>query len=814
MDFDKHKVAEYYDYAKKEIDFPDAYITELFLIGKITQDEQLKLNITTILNDCASKDINKAFRSNTKIPMTGKYTDYDKTLEALISFGNKAQDLDIGKIFALLGYDSLLITKAALATKVNQNLWLFTRLEYVKKLMIWNETFPSGIIPNEIGAMTGLEELEIRGAFKNIPDTLSKLNKLKKLELRMSHIAILPDALQELTQLEELEIAGEGTSLAKEYNEVLTLPHWIGGLQNLKKLEIGYLTTDKIDEAIFPPNLVSLRIYRMHNIKTLPEKIADLQYLESFELYVCNQLEALPSQMYKLDKLEIFKIGTLPKLKSIDGNIVFSPTIKTISLIDGISITKPKPEQKINHTKELKIQNQAYLEYFVAHSDLFPDLESLYINDIKKYELTKGIGNLKNLKLLYVSQLGDIPALFAELGSCPNLETIKINNSQLRTFPNIRALANLSEFKVHYCNELNLHSDNLPASFDTLDIAGAQKFTFGQLPMRLNSFNAYATHFDNFEAIGEVLDVCKLKLYFSAPYTIDGKIKIDNLPASIAKMQNLISFTFHGKATKIDIDLNALQKLELLELSGLDSTGFSGGLSFPIEYIAPFELPNLKNLKLSNYKGDNLEEIFDNLGNLRALDLDHIQHYATLPTAKMKVLERIKLYSCNVHNLQAVQPSIKYFEAYFCKNINKQSIETISTWANLTELHLKYISDDVNILPESLSQLKLRVLDLNHIPLNVIPDFIGQIYMLNVLYLDGFYVDDLPKSIASLPNLSYLSIESTTFRHKLAEDFRQLKIKQLKIYRSKFAGNNMKQDLYEPLITPNMTKIVREFKFE
>ena len=804
MNFDKHQVEKYFLQIKQEQAFPNSYIPEIFLIGKLTEDNNLKVEISSILTDFCSKDTVQAFNSRTKIPNTGKSTDYHKTLEALISFGKKATELDIGKMFSLLGYDSLTITNSTLIKKVNDNLWFFSRLNNLKQFFIKKETFPLGL-PEEIGELNDLEELDIRGDFKTLPSAISKLVKLKKLSLETSSLTEIPESFQNLKQLEELKITGEGRS-GREFNEQLQIPKWISGLDSLKKLTIGYLKVNPIPDDIFPSKLESLRIYRMHEITHLPEKISELSSLKHFELHVCNQLVSLPKDMNKLTNLETFKIGSLPKLNSLDGNLVFSPKLKKISLIEGIEITEP--DRKTNHIKELIINNISYLNYIIDNPELFPDLETLEINELKEFNTSKGVNNLVNLKKISIRQSSDIPELFNNITSCPNLKTIHLNNSELTSLPDIRSLEKLSHFKVHHCNQLSLNTDQLPVEINLFEISNANEFTFGNVTTKYTSTTLHNTHIQNFEAIGKVLDTQRLDLYFSDKDMIDGKLEIKKLPDSIGEMKNLVEFSFNGKISKINNCFNSLDKLKSLELGGLQTTS---GSNYPIEHIEPLQLPQLSTIKISNYLGTNLEDILKKLKSVTSLELKYINNYDELPISELKDLEQIKLYSCGFSDLTKACSTIKSFDAYFCEKIGDNAIKTICTWKELSELHLKYIDKEVEYLPECLAHLKLSILNLNHINLKEIPDFLGKIDSLKVLYLDGFYLNNLPSSIAQLPQLEFLSLDLTLIKNKLSDEFKNLKLKEIRMFRSKFSGNNMKLEIYEHLITPTITKIVREF---
>ena len=809
MKFDKRLVDAFYDDIKQKEDYPETYITELFLIGKITPTDSIKKEVGALIKNIASETIAKAFGCRNKIPVSGNGS---KTIETLIAYGLKAEDLDLGKMFELLGYQRLHLTQPSLLRKINANLWIFNRLDRVKYLLLRKESFKSGVIPEEIGGLKSLEEIDIEGDYTVLPSSIGKLNHLKKLELEMSYLKEIPDSFQFLTSLEELTISSSGFN--DQFNNQLELPQWIGKLTNLKKLELGYLSTATLSDEMFPPNLEELRVYRMHGLTCLPEQIGNLTMLRSFELHVCSEITRLPQSMVKLKNLETFYIGGLPKLEFIDGNVIFSPKIKNLRLINDIRITEP--ERMVCNLKSLTVKNPSYLVYLIHNPELFPDLEALDLHEITQYDSEKGIGFLPSLKHLTLWSLSDLPKIWGDLATCPNLKEIELLNSEFTTLPNLREFKGLERLRIVHCKQLEINSDVLPAELGRLEMSNNAKFTFGNYPLKIREVDVYATHFENFTSIGEVLDVQKLKLYFSETYTIDNQYVIEKFPASLEKIKNLEEFQFAGQIAKVETDFSALQKLRKLELEGIGSGSgpVSQTTNFPIEHITPFQAPNLTCLSITNYSGNNLEAVFAALPQVTSLELNRILNCRVLPVAYMKSIKRIKLESCSFADFNDVSTGINVFETFVCKNINDISIATMCTWKNMKELSLRYIDDEVNALPESLMHLNLTLLNLGHLRLQEIPGFIGEMKKLKVLYLDGFHLDGLPSSIAYLPDLEYLSIDLTRFRNKLADDFKNLQLKELRMFESKFSGSNMKGELYESLLRPSVTRKVRDFSFD
>ncbi|HAF79239.1 MAG TPA: hypothetical protein DCG42_18180 [Maribacter sp.] len=77
---------------------------------------------------------------------------------------------------------------------------------------------------------------------------------------------------------------------------------------------------------------------------------------------------------------------------------------------------------------------------------------------------------------------------------------------------------------------------------------------------------------------------------------------------------------------------------------------------------------------------------------------------------------------------------------------------------------------------------------------------------LRVLGVESFTQNTLPIELAKLTQLEVLSITGCDFQERLSEEFRQLHLKKLIYWTSKFSGSNMKYELYEPLVGKGITQ--------
>ena len=176
-------------------------------------------------------------------------------------------------------------------------------------------------MPPEIGQLTALKELDLRGnRLTALPPEIGQLTALKWLGLKGNHLTALPAEIGQLTALEALDLIG---------NRLTALPPEIGQLTALKELdlignqftalpaEIGQLTALKglyLDDnqlTALPPEIGQLTalkgLYlRGNRLTALPAEIGQLTVLKRLDLS-SNRLTALPPE-----------IGQLTVLKELD----------------------------------------------------------------------------------------------------------------------------------------------------------------------------------------------------------------------------------------------------------------------------------------------------------------------------------------------------------------------------------------------------------------------------------------------------------------------------------------------------------------
>ncbi|MFX1399154.1 MAG: hypothetical protein ACFFAS_19185, partial [Promethearchaeota archaeon] len=180
----------------------------------------------------------------------------------------------------------------------------------------------------------------------SLPESITKLASLQRLNLRRNQLSTLPESIGNLTSL---------TSLLLSANKLTSLPESIGNLSSLQKLSIWDNQLTTLPESI--GNFSSLqRLGLRHNqLTTLPESITKLASLQRLDL-IDNQLTTLPESIGNLASLQKLKLGgnQLTTLPESIGNL----TSLTSLLLSGNKLmTLPESIGNLSSLQTLRVND-------------------------------------------------------------------------------------------------------------------------------------------------------------------------------------------------------------------------------------------------------------------------------------------------------------------------------------------------------------------------------------------------------------------------------------------------------------------------
>jgi len=285
-------------------------------------------------------------------------------------------------------------------------------------------------------------------------------------------------------------------------------------------------------------------------------------------------------------------------------------------------------------------------------------------------------------------------------------------------------------------------------------------------------------NFGENQSVGEK----KLQAYL-ANTEIDTLKEID---LSYAGLDEVPEFVFDASSLEVLIlDFNHIKKLpkQLGRLENLKRIYWRANKLDDFFWIRIQEIPGLEKLDISNNLLTRLPLGIKKLEGLKELVAEE-NFFGEVPVSRLKRADFIKTVSFNkAHRLELGAADydkidfIEVFKANKCglktldssfyqlKNLKELQLqeneilrvpEGISALKSLTKL--SFYKNKLTQLPEDLFDLKLVVIDLYYNELEVIPEAIGDMSSLSILFLSNNKIYSLPESIGKLTSLEELYV--------------------------------------------------------
>ncbi|MGO3345726.1 MAG: hypothetical protein ACTIM4_11070, partial [Marinomonas sp.] len=254
MEFNKNYIATYYTDIKNSKNYPEDFLYELFLIGKISRDNDLVTEISKTLKEYGTIHINNAFKMRNKLPENGQ--DTTRIIKSFLKYGAKDPLFPIGKLYTMMGFSIFSIDEESIAKELEKQPNLILLLQGITELHI--EGVFNIDIPEEFCYISSLKNLEIKGNYKSLPTSIGNLQQLENLTLNLANLESFPSSFWDLKALKELELK----NIIKDCQSFFQL-------NKLERLVKIYLLNINLKDSSLLKLPTSLRKLRLRSRKTL-----------------------------------------------------------------------------------------------------------------------------------------------------------------------------------------------------------------------------------------------------------------------------------------------------------------------------------------------------------------------------------------------------------------------------------------------------------------------------------------------------------------------------------------------------------------
>ncbi|MBP1840566.1 leucine-rich repeat domain-containing protein [Formosa algae] len=788
MEFNINDLTSYYTHLKTQPNYPKTYLYELFAVGKTSRDEIIVNEVSKILETHGTPELLSAFNTLNKLPEDGQNS--TEVLKALLKYGLKDPLFPIGKLYTMFGFSSLSIRTETIAETLEKQPDLISRLNGITKLKIAN-VFTNGL-PEEICDITSLTALDIEGDYQALPVSIGHLKQLEDVSLELPKLIVFPESFWSLNNIKELELSDIETDIQASLQ-----------LEKLTKLEeLGFYEVNLKDSSQLklPSSLKELDFIRLEHLTKLPTSISSLVNLEKFNLFKCPLLVEIPNVFHNLNKLFVLKFKAVPLIKTLEDHQIFTANCEYITLDDNIEII---PAVSPISNSELLIRDVKILNYVLSHPERFVNLKKLKIHYITIFaDVTTGLGQLTTLESIDIHQGSHTETLFQNIENCTHLRYLKLYGVTIISIPEgLKDLEHLEYLSFNSCRELVLEAKNLPSEIKDLHLFDIKAYVPAE-----KSLETEQAYFGNLAIEApQVLfqNLITTSLHFSGINECENTQ--EDLTQYLPKPEVLTTLKAYTNTGHFQNVLVYCTNLEHLHLDNNEASQAT---------LTSLPAPKLKYFKLDFYKEDNLESIIKNMPNLEGLNMAHYDVSTSFPKVTLPNLKALDLSYTTFESLETLEaPVLESIYIALSYQFGMAGYAKLNQFKALKKLSFMGISDEVNSIPESISELKLTEFLINH-KFEVLPEFIQHMTTLKTLSLGGNDFVDLPTWIADLPHLERLDIDNCKFENAVPEYFQKLKLKELKYYISGFDGYNMNPEKYKNLITPGYTELKKEFSKE
>ncbi|OJJ19472.1 hypothetical protein BKI52_21940 [marine bacterium AO1-C] len=643
--------------------------------------------------------------------------------------------------------------------------------EQVTAIEYYGIEFPANLLQ-----LTHLEELRLHGV-REIPDTLSKLPKLKILSLSGYGYAntgkVFPFMLN-TPNLKEI-------TLTREY--FLTLSP--GSYARLSSLEVFQIEPDFLDG--FPEKLLRLTTLRkIHlngcGLSNIPERIQELVNLEELSL-VGNYIKKLPEGLDKLTQLKVLNLRR-NKLKSLPESIT---KLKRLQDLDCSSNNLKELPDKIGELRSLQSLNLSKNK-LESLPDSITDCISLEHFDLvanKINRLPSKMGNLTNLRELYLSK-NKLVNLPESLGGGQQLTHLELNDNPLDwlqlplQFPAFRtlmlkyiyqiiqktAIAELSDLLAHFPPTLEsnplrdgaviaktgrtgIKITGLKKELEPLGIKYQAKFdtqvthlVVGRLPkLPLEDLISHSVTYISEAQLNTFIESKQ------APDPSKYLLQSDNTLANenIENLKNLLLS---------EDDQNIAIAIELIKGGGFPK-------ELHTELFMAYKMVNIPKVRRE------IKPLLEKYSSEKAKEAMRQRHALFTETMdEMKLRRNINKYTKD-NEFDGAKIARYFWDRYkkgilylFSYGTSEQVLEVLPKGEMLILNGYK-----INALPAELTQLRqLKKVYLKECSFIVFPKVLLQMPQVEVLHLDQNYLEKLPKEIKAMTGLRELSISFNLIR--------------------------------------------------
>jgi TPR repeat protein/Leucine-rich repeat (LRR) protein len=434
-------------------------------------------------------------------------------------------------------------------------------------------------LPEEVGRLTKLTRLDLRrcGALQSLPESVGALTGLTRLDLReCGALRSLPESVGALTGLTSLDLSG--------CRALRSLPESVGALTGLTSLDLsGCRALDSLPESVatlagLMRQMVPLRTLTLSSLfgldssgalERLPTWIGRLTGLTEVDLRLCNKLESLPTSLGALTGLTSLDASGCGALRSLPKEIGTLTGLTSLDL-SGCNALESMPTS-FGALTGLRILNLSGCQALASVPNLLGVLTGRRILNLSGCKalmsLPASVGALTGLKGLNLSGCLALHSLPESVGALTGLKGLNLSGClALRSLPeSVGALTGLKGLNLRGCLALRSLPESVKAltGLKGLNLSGCLPESVGALT-RLTRLDL------SWCAALQSLPEWIRRLTALTRLDLSWCGALESLPESVGALTGLtrLDLSWCGALERLPESVGALTGLTRLDLSG------------------------------------------------------------------------------------------------------------------------------------------------------------------------------------------------------------------------------------------------------
>ena len=179
-----------------------------------------------------------------------------------------------------------------------------------------------------------------------LPDSISQLKQLQRLNLSGNDLSSVPESLGQLKQLRELNLSG---------NQISSVPESIGQLKQLQELDLHSNPLSSLPRSL--GQLEQLQVLCLYDtqLSSVPGSIGQLKQLRWLYLFG-NEISSVPESLGQLKQLQELDLSG-NQISSVPGSLGQLTALELLDLSDNQLTFLPASLNKLSQLKKLFLHN-------------------------------------------------------------------------------------------------------------------------------------------------------------------------------------------------------------------------------------------------------------------------------------------------------------------------------------------------------------------------------------------------------------------------------------------------------------------------